>query len=314
MNLDNIVVMGYRNFAGTADCAQGEGLICADQDEIAYADSIHHNGDILVGVETQLGQIAPISFADQAELDAQSQLVTTYFSKSKSFGGFAIDYYKHQYLSGEPGAICMGSTCHMPWPQLPPDILSVTGAPPTIDGILAPGEWNKAATADVTIVLEDGSAAPSTLFVMNDNKNLYLGLKVPRTSLGASTVAFQFDNNNNGIAEIGDDALVLNPDAGFFDEARTNQPPCPTGPICVLKDTDVGGTQDGQGATTNNGSYSFYEMSHPLDSGDRLHDFSLKSGSVVGFSLQVRFCSITVCPAADTFFPAPGHYGTIKIK
>ncbi|MDP9100045.1 MAG: hypothetical protein M3N48_13805 [Verrucomicrobiota bacterium] len=42
MDLRNVVVMGYRNFAGPMDCSS-DGIVCLDKDEIAYANSIGKN-------------------------------------------------------------------------------------------------------------------------------------------------------------------------------------------------------------------------------------------------------------------------------
>ncbi|MFZ2616814.1 MAG: hypothetical protein WA077_12555, partial [Anaerolineae bacterium] len=109
LNLDHIVVMGYRDFAGTAACAEGDGLICLDQDEIAYADTLLKSNLILVGLET--ANCAPsecgpekVTFYEegQAALNSEAQLVATHFGGHISFGGFAIHRYNASYLSGLP--------------------------------------------------------------------------------------------------------------------------------------------------------------------------------------------------------------------
>jgi len=109
LNLDHIVVMGYRDFAGTAACAEGDGLICLDQDEITYADTLLKSNLILVGLET--ANCAPsecgpekVTFYEegQAALNSEAQLVATHFGGHISFGGFAIHRYHASYLSGLP--------------------------------------------------------------------------------------------------------------------------------------------------------------------------------------------------------------------
>jgi hypothetical protein len=45
---------------------------------------------------------------------------------------------------------------------------------------------------------------------------------------------------------------------------------------------------DGAGAFANDGTFSVYEISHPLNSGDVGHDFALSVGSTVGFFLFLR--------------------------
>ena len=208
----------------------------------------------------------------------------------------------------------------------------------TIDGQLAPGEWDSAGKIDLLVNLplsDGGGITPGTLFVMNDGSNLYLGVKVLRTQLntgslgfGLDQVAFEFDNNHNGgPQEEGDDILLLSPGlsfsgvSAFFDEVRTSRPPCPAGAglLYGFLDTqlNVPGTNDGAGAATNNGSFSFFEMSHPLDSADNLNDFSLTPGSTVGFTLQVNLSSLTpFCSSgcsASTPFPSSGGAGDILI-
>jgi len=170
---------------------------------------------------------------------------------------------------------------------------------------------------------------------MNDGANLYLGVKVMRAKLNTGEigfsldqVAFEFDNNHNeGPQEEGDDILLLSPGlsfsglSDFFDEVRTSRPPCPPGVglLCGFLDTQLNlpGTNDGAGAATNNGSFSFFEMSHPLDSADNLNDFSLTPGSTVGFNLLVNLSSVTPFCSSDclasTPFPSSGGRGDIVI-
>src|SRR5262245_18097596 len=128
---------------------------------------------------------------------------------------------------------------------------------------------------------------------------------------------FDFENNHNGgPPEEGDDILLVCPGLSilvisrFVDEVRTTRSPCPTGQLCGFFDVQlsVPGAQDGAGMASNNGSFSFFEISHPLDSADSANDFSLSPGSVIGFILQVNLSSVTAgCTAgcsASTFLPA----------
>ena len=176
----------------------------------------------------------------------------------------------------------------------------------TVDGVKTVGEWDAAATVDFAVNEPPGSPGPpmpATLFVMNDASNLYAAFLVTRSSLGASSVDIEFDNDADGtLYANGDDVLLINPSlGGVYDEYRSDQPPCPSGAICGFLDADNGGTNDGLGATTNNGTYSFYEMSHPLNSNDDNHDFSLAAGDLVGATISVRFCDTAGC--ADTYLP-----------
>ncbi len=120
LDVDKIVVMGYRDFAGTDDCNQGDGIICLDQDEINYADSIkgRRRDRILIGLETS--NCAPgcgpdkVTFYEegQAVLNSEAEAVSYHFDENASFGGFAIHRYVDSYLGGLPG-----------WPTINPDLL-----------------------------------------------------------------------------------------------------------------------------------------------------------------------------------------------
>jgi hypothetical protein len=52
LNLNNVAVTGYRNFAGSSDCTGEEGVVCLDKDLIAYANSVSQGNTILVGLDT----------------------------------------------------------------------------------------------------------------------------------------------------------------------------------------------------------------------------------------------------------------------
>src|SRR2546426_11343413 len=71
---------------------------------------------------------------------------------------------------------------------------------------------------------------------------------------------------------------------GFFDEFLNSYP-------AGLGQTEdravVGGTTDGTGAGSGDGHYNYFEISHPLNSGDKGHDISLKPEDT--FGLLVRY-------------------------
>jgi hypothetical protein len=106
MELDHVVVMGYRDMAGTA--CPSNGIICLDQDEMAYADRIAENNMILVGVETsncEPGCGTGVSFYKDGAgvLYQQAVLVAEHFRASRAFGGFAVHRYQDSYLGGIAG-------------------------------------------------------------------------------------------------------------------------------------------------------------------------------------------------------------------
>ena len=103
--LDKIVVMGYRDTAGTDSCPVSDGLICLDKDEIAYATSIGKAGVMLVGLETldvAPGQPERVSFFEEGlgVMNAEAQLASNHFASQSGFGGISIHNYSAAYLSG----------------------------------------------------------------------------------------------------------------------------------------------------------------------------------------------------------------------
>ena len=207
----------------------------------------------------------------------------------------------------------------------------------TIDGVLSPEEWNGAATVDFPVNLPEGGTTTGTLLVMNDTTDLYLAVRFARSVVGTATdssVGFEFDNDHHGNGfHKGDDAFVFSPGLGqeFFDDFRFRCRTAFSAPFltwCGEQDTtatpppDVSmpglppaGTTDGSGAFLDDGSTFVYELSHPLDSADDAHDFSLSAGDTVGFILFLRMISSQ--SLVDTYFPTlPGlqsGYGDIVI-
>ena len=106
MELDHVIVMGYRDQAGTACPANG--IICLDQYEMAYADWTGENNMILVGLETSdcapgCGTNVTFHSDGQNVMAQQAALVAEHFRGSRAFGGFAVHRYQDSYLSGIPG-------------------------------------------------------------------------------------------------------------------------------------------------------------------------------------------------------------------
>lgn len=109
MELDNVVVMGYRDFAGAGTtCPAEDGVICLVQDEIEYADDLGESDLILVGLET--ANCVPgcgdenVTFFEEGltALVDQAMVVAEAFEDSDSFGGFAIHRFRDSYLLGWP--------------------------------------------------------------------------------------------------------------------------------------------------------------------------------------------------------------------
>jgi hypothetical protein len=113
MNLTNVIVMGYRNTAGT-DCsgATPTGMICLDEPMVEYASSVGQRGVVLAGIETNncvpgCGPASVTFFSTangQADLNQQAGMVASYFESQAGFGGFAVYGYRISYLGGASSA------------------------------------------------------------------------------------------------------------------------------------------------------------------------------------------------------------------
>lgn len=200
-----------------------------------------------------------------------------------------------------------------------PPLLSGCGTA-TIDAVINPLEWSGAQTYDMTVRTPHGGTTPARLYVMNDAFNLYFAFRFERAAADlGNSLDIEFDNSNNGVVDNGDDVILVNPDIGFVDDVRTNVPPCSPGAgagSCGFRDTDLGGTNDGAGAFHNDGTYSIYEMQHPLNSGDA-NDFALSAfgGTTVGYFLFLRTINGPSFPFdfGDTGVPGFFDYAQIKL-
>src|SRR5262249_35469193 len=163
------------------------------------------------------------------------------------------------------------------------------------------------------VQVPEGGTAPATLYVMNDDRNLYVALHLSRAVVDpAKSFNLEFDNNDDCVRANGDEVVVMNPDLGTFDEFRTDEPPCPPGDgpaRCGFADTDAGGTNDARGAFGNDGTSTVYEISHLLSSGDTAHDFSLAAGDDVGLFVFLRMID-SANRFGDTTFPDAGSLRT----
>jgi hypothetical protein len=130
---------------------------------------------------------------------------------------------------------------------------------------------------------------------------------------GNDLLNFTFDNDHDGLAEIGDDGLALRFDNLFQDVFN------PSGICChTSQDVFAGGTTDLMAMVTHTnpvpggiGTYTA-EYQHPLDSADDAHDFSLAADDVVGF----RFAMADGGDASGAFhwpFGGPSGFADIIV-
>jgi hypothetical protein len=164
---------------------------------------------------------------------------------------------------------------------------------PVVDGVLAPGEWDTAGHYDFQAnrsPAEGGGTVPATLFVMNDATNLYLALRVSVTGLGNSAFDGMFQVPESPFGP-GNDILRAVPWA--FEDSHWHQ----TGPATWdwFTDTAFGGTQDGASHASANGGIGAFEVMHPLNTTDDLHDFSLAVPSHIDYVGLFQHCVAGSC-------------------
>ena len=165
-----------------------------------------------------------------------------------------------------------------------------------IDGVMSSGEWANAGTIEFEAILPPApyfasDTVPAFLYVMNDANNIYLGVGINHAGFSGGEITFCFDNDNDGIQEAGEDVLRLSHSGTFIDGAyHTACEGSPPPVLCFVADTILGSTQDGTGAVSESGLFTFYELSHPLDSEDA-NDLGLSEGEAVGFAATLWLSS-----------------------
>jgi len=192
---------------------------------------------------------------------------------------------------------------------------------PIIDGILTPGEWDTGVKIPFRVLIPTPEGgAPATAYVTHDREHLYLAVTFDRKSPfhGSDIIGFEFDNDNDGIREDGDDIVIASPsipqntqwpgvDYYRFNGGAANQ-----------SDAVGGGTVDGLFAWATVGTTGVFEMRHDLNSSDNAHDFSIDLsgpavtlGMMIGVSLEADpvGSGITV----DTYKPTATTYCKLTI-
>jgi hypothetical protein len=142
----------------------------------------------------------------------------------------------------------------------------------------------------------------------HDGTNLYFLVLVEQSSLDkVNSLRLDFDNELDG-PTADDDAIGYSPGGGgFIDEYLTDR--CINRSQSGCGSTDTVST-DGEGAIGNDGTYTVYELSHPLQ-GTPGEDFVLSSGESVGVFLTLR---IGNGAQGNTQFPGFRDYEEIIIR
>ena len=188
--------------------------------------------------------------------------------------------------------------------------VSAAAQPIVIDGQFDPAEWSSATVYKFPVNLPGGGTTTGFLYATNDISNLYFCVRVKEPAIyAAESVVISLDADGDRYLSAGDDELVLSI-SGYCSRQKTftdtfrysGMPPCPPGTLCSGKDTDFGGTNDGNGAVDNDGSWTTYEMWHPRASADFAHDVQWARRNEVGIATFVRLIDASNV-IADTDYP-----------
>ncbi|MHA2032389.1 MAG: hypothetical protein ACW99A_11385 [Candidatus Kariarchaeaceae archaeon] len=156
---------------------------------------------------------------------------------------------------------------------------------PTIDGILADGEWGENPTLDswlnYTKTTGGSESHQFKVYVQNDNVNLYIAILLMNEDFNTTDsydkMALYFDSNNNGILDGTEDLKVFQSleytDWYYHEDGYTT----------------VDGESNGRGKATHttqgdNGDY-IYEFEFRLNSGDT-KDIAVSAGDTLGILID----------------------------
>ena len=162
-----------------------------------------------------------------------------------------------------------------------PDLGKIAAVSPVVDGTITPGEYDGAATFSFRVVLPPSAlgtgASMAYVYVTHDQTHLYIATIFDRKSPFHNNdhIAFEFDKDNDGVQEDGDDILltgpsgamnVAHPGADFY---RYN------GGGFNQGDNGGGGTIDVISAWGAVGTKGVFEIRQDLDNTDDAHDISI---------------------------------------
>jgi hypothetical protein len=162
-----------------------------------------------------------------------------------------------------------------------------------IDGVIGGNEWRDAQTLHFMASAPEG-LVPAELLALQDDRDLYLALRIQRPASGLQGILdMYFDNDNDGVPfERLDDLFSaggIPPASEFGDNymlGSGNE---------VANDPEDGGTTDGVAAVGSDAGSTTYEIRRPLNSQD-IHDFALtRAVREVG----VQFTILMTIPGAS---------------
>jgi hypothetical protein len=169
-----------------------------------------------------------------------------------------------------------------------------------VDGVFGATEWACAQKLPFMAKVPGGTV-PAEVYWMNDAGDLYLAVRVQQPlartwwswfrgegdwdwNEKVSSVRFEFDNDGDGIAELNDDIIGFDARLQLFFDAHLPSR-CLNRRQSECFDPDW--NWNGRGRADNAGTWTTYELSHPLRSRDP-KDFAKSAGDRLGFFLTLQ--------------------------
>jgi hypothetical protein len=160
---------------------------------------------------------------------------------------------------------------------------------PTMDGVIAAGEWDDATTFSFT-----GPDGPATGYVKNDDGWLYMAVAVPHALAAAPIQALYFDTGHDQVLTDGQEDVKTCMPQHHEDQHFDLE----TAGHWIADDV-----QHGSGSIDCVGSQCVSEFSIPLNSGDS-QDIAVSPGDVLGLLvLYADMGTSSVCTWPDTTSP-----------
>lgn len=163
-----------------------------------------------------------------------------------------------------------------------PDLIKIATIPPVVDGRIGRGEYAGAASYSFRATIPsvfNVVSTPVRVYVTHDQTYLYLAAVFDRKGAfhPMDLVGFEFDNDNDGHREDGDDVVftrpstpqnVLGPTFDFYRYSTSTASQ-------TQGDNLGGGTIDAVSAWGTGGTTGVFEIRQPLNSADNAHDISI---------------------------------------
>ncbi|UCG87209.1 MAG: hypothetical protein JSW71_01290 [Gemmatimonadota bacterium] len=177
-----------------------------------------------------------------------------------------------------------------------------------LDGSIGPGEY--ADSWPFTANLSGGSSANATLYWTNDCENLYLAVRVERDEADKiNTLRFDFDHDGDGVAESGDDVWFYDGVADLFEDRYLTER-CASRKQSDCGELDPEPFRQGDGEFSNDGTYSVYELSHPLKTPGSAYDIQVDFGEPLQLFLTL---SLGKGAQGNTQWPGFREYWSIMV-